>query len=305
MIILICISAGLYLGCLYVFFRITFWNSDKRKATFPKLPSGPHYDENRENMQHLVDLMNAVPYEEVWITSYDGTRLFGRYIEVKKGAPLQIQFAGYRGAATRDMAGANRIARENGINTLLVDERAHGRSGGHVTTFGIRERRDCLAWIRYAEQRFGKDTPIVLAGVPMGAAVVLMAADLNLPESVKGIIADSPYTSPKDIICKVARDLKFPVRFVWSVLWQGARLYGRFDPNKSSALEAVTRTELPILLIHGDEDRFVPVEMSSQIASAGNNVQLEIFHGGAHGISYLADTERYWNLVLDFMKKVC
>ena len=304
-LLIIAVCCLIYLGLLYLFFRLVFWNSDRRKAEGAGLPHGPHYDDVQAGMADLTARMKVIPWEEVWIRSFDGTRLYGRYLEVNPGGPLQIQFPGYRGEAERDMAGGNRVCRENGINTLLVDQRAHGRSGGHGTTFGIRERRDCLAWVQYAIGRWGKDVQITLSGVSMGAATVLMAADLPLPVNVKGILADSPYTSPEDIICQVMRGYRIPVSVFWPMLRQAARIYGHFDLRESSAVSAVRGTELPVLLIHGTDDLLVPPEMSQEIAAAGLHVQLELFPGGAHGISYLTDVGRYWRIELDFMEKVC
>lgn len=47
----------------------------------------------------------------------------------------------------------------------------------------------CLEWTKYATERFGEDTKIVLGGISMGAAIVLLAAGLDLPDTVKGILA--------------------------------------------------------------------------------------------------------------------
>lgn len=149
--------------------------------------------------------MDELTFESVFITSFDGVKLYARYYHVRDGAPLQIQFHGYRGSALLDFCGGNKLAREIGHNTLVVDQRAHGKSGGNTITFGINERYDCLSCINYAVERSGKETPIFLSGVSMDAATVLMASELNLPDNVIGIIADSPYSSPEEIIRKVCR----------------------------------------------------------------------------------------------------
>ena len=98
------IAVLLYFG-LYAVFRAVLYNTNERKARHVPLPTGEGYDEQQESMQELVDLMKEIPFEEVRVTSFDNLTLFGRYYEVKKGAPLQIQFHGYRGEAVRDMAG--------------------------------------------------------------------------------------------------------------------------------------------------------------------------------------------------------
>ena len=153
--------------------------------------------------------MEKVPYEQVYITSFDGTKLAARYYHLSDSAALQIQFHGYRSTAVRDFSGGFQLAQKMGRNLLVVDQRASGKSEGTTICFGIKEKYDCLEWIKYALERFG-DIPIMLTGVSMGGATVLMASELDLPENVKCIVSDCPYTSPYEII---AREFKFIEEF--------------------------------------------------------------------------------------------
>ncbi|MGI6737545.1 MAG: alpha/beta hydrolase [Anaerovoracaceae bacterium] len=299
------VLAGLLLAASGAVFHLVFYNSDERKSRPASIPDGEQYSENRRRIARLLEGVNARPYEEVWIRSRDGLPLYGRYYEIRPGAPTHIQFHGYRGAAVREYAACRQCEWELGVNTLLVDERAHGRSGGHVTTFGIRERGDVLAWAEYAARRFGPDCPLILSGVSMGAAAVLMAADLPLPGSVRGLIADSPYDSPKDIICTVIRDRRLPVRLLWPLVYLGGLLYGGVNLKEASALTSLQRSRLPVLIYHGTGDAFVPCEMSVRIRDRyPDRVQLEIFPGAAHGISYLSDSDRYVAVMRAFMRRV-
>lgn len=304
-ILIICaaVLAALLLALLWIF-NTAFYSSPKSRRKPLPLPNGEQYAPHRELMASLIKEMEEVPWEEVCITSFDGTKLFGRYFHTADGAPLQIQFHGYRGTAFRDFCGGNKLARKFGQNTLLVDQRAHGRSGGRVITFGVKERYDCLCWANYARERFGAETPIILAGVSMGAATVLMASDLELPENVVGIIADCPYSSPADIIRKVCGDMGFPPKLAFPFVRLSARLFGRFDLTSASAVEAVRNTKLPILILHGEDDRFVPCEMSGEIARACNGrVSRATFPGAGHGLSYMLDPKRYEKLTGDFIEK--
>ena len=85
----------------------------------------------------------------------------------------------------------------------------------------------------------------------------------------------------------------------------GALLFGKFKLWETSAVEAVRHTRIPILLIHGDDDRFVPCEMSEKIYSACvGAVELVIFPGAGHALSYFSDTPLYERTVRDFFR-VC
>ena len=191
-----------------------------------------------------------------------------------------------------------------GFNTLVVDQRAHGDSEGRTITFGIKERKDCLSWVHWANRRFGMQTPIILSGLSMGAATVLMAADLELPENVACIMADSPYSSPAAIIEKVCSDMHYPVSLCRPFIHMAAWLFGGIRLKESSAAGAVQKTNLPILLIHGEDDRFVPCDMSHEIAADNNHVQLRTFPDAGHGLAYMTDPRRYERVVLDFLLTV-
>ena len=137
----------------------------------------------------------------------------------------------------------------------------------------------------------------------MGAATVLMAAGLDLPENVKGIIADCPYSSPRDIIRKVARDMHMPDRLAWPFVKIGGRVYGGFDVDEMDAARAVKQATVPILIIHGESDSFVPCEMSDIVLENPALVMRYTFPGADHGFSYLVDTPRYRKIVTDFVEK--
>ena len=284
-------------------YRIAFYSMNEKEQDIYTIPPGKQYEAVADRILELIHEVEELPYEIVSVTARDGLHLVGRYYHFRDGAPVMILFHGYRGNGRREFAGNNRIAEQLGFNVIAVDERAHGKSGGHTITFGIKERYDCLTWANYAADRFGCGTPIILAGVSMGAATVLMASSLPLPDAVKAIIADCPYSSPKAIIQKVSSDVKLPPRLAYPFVVIGALVFGKFRLWQSSPVEAVRRTNVPILLIHGDDDRFVPCEMSEEIFDAcSSGGQLMIVPGAGHALSYFVDTELYVRTVSDFLR---
>lgn len=138
--------------------------------------------------------------------------------------------------------------RSLGYQVLLVDQRAHQKSEERYITFGVLERQDALYWARAMEQRFGAGHPLYFDGISMGAATVLMAASLPLPESVRGIIADSGFSAPKAIIGSVIRRLHLPVGpLLWLMdLW--CRLLAGTSLGAYSAPEAMAHCTIPVLL---------------------------------------------------------
>lgn len=292
----------------YICYRISFFapNRVADKDVKIHLPKGGQYDELRDGIQKSVDRMLAREYEPVWITTFDGHKLFARYYHVADGAPLQIQFHGYKSSAILDFSGGSYLAEMLGQNALVVDQRSHGQSEGTSITFGIKERKDVLCWIDYANQRFGADTKIILAGLSMGAATVLMSADLELPDNVVGIFADCPYSAPMAIIKKVCKmDMHLPTNLLAPFIKLGARIFAGFDLEESSAISAVKKSRVPILIIHGESDYFVPCDMSRQIQAANpEKVTLVTIPDAGHGLAYMVNPTKYEEAAIPFLKNI-
>lgn len=286
-------------------FRKVFYYPLESRAKPEDPLRGKQYKKFEDDIRHITKIMQSLPFEAITIESFDGTTLFGRYYHVRDGAPVQIMFHGYQSCAFRDCSGGHALSRKMGFNCLVVDQRAHGNSGGTVITYGIKERKDCLCWIRYAKNRFGRETALVLSGISMGAATILMASDLPDAKNVACIVADSPYSSPAAIIRKVCIDRHYPAFLVMPLIQLGALLFGHFRLSESSAVTSVSGTYVPVLLIHGDADGFVPCEMSWEIAAAcRSRVSVEIFPDAGHGLSYLVDPVRYELSVLNFYQSI-
>ena len=301
MVVMLLIFLTLILGIsLYTYFECFHSPADRAEDPYARI-KGEQYSDIFENMLSITRIMDRGKSEDVTIQSYDGLALKGRYYHTKDGAPTQILFHGYRSHPLRDCAGAYILGKKMGFNILAVDQRAHCKSGGRVITFGICERHDCVSWAELISKRF-PDSPIILAGLSMGAATVLMASELELPTNVCAIIADCPYSSPSAIIRKVCIDRKIPDKLAYPFIRIGARLFGGFSLNSCSAESAVRHANVPILLIHGEDDRFVPCEMSRRIHEASKEFsQLHTFPNAGHGLCYMTDPLRYEDVTTRFL----
>jgi len=293
---LVILFVGLYLIYLFAF------HNDIKDDDIYHVPNTDQYQALADRMRSGTQKMAALDFEQVYIKSPDGTMLAGRYYHLSDDAPVQLQMHGYRGNALRDFCGGFHLARRMGHNVLSVDQRAHGKSGSKTITFGVKEREDCAAWANYLYNRMGEKTPIFLCGVSMGAASVIMATELELPPTVVGVIADCPYSSPKAIIQKVCKDMKLPAKVAYPFVILAGLVYGKFAIWKSAPEKAIQNTKVPVLLLHGEDDRFVPCEMGKQLYARNKQmVRLETFPDAGHGLSYLVDTPRYEKIVRQFV----
>ncbi len=290
---------------LYLPYHIAFRSPLRGQNDIYRLPEGEQYLPRVEEMREMIRRMAAEPCERVCIESRDGLKLRGRlYLRGGADAPVDLCFHGWRATGLRDFIGGGLFLLGAGHNVLLVDQRAQGDSEGSSMTFGVKERWDCLDWLDYLRTRPELRGPVTLYGVSMGAATVLLASALPLPDEVRCIVADSPYSSPEAILGKVSREMGLPQRVALPLLRGGAALYGGFRFAGCSCTEAVRHTRVPILLIHGEEDRFVPLEMSREIAAANPAlITLLTFPHAGHGLSYLTDRARYEREVTKFCRQ--
>lgn len=276
-------------------YRVGFYAPRKKKTTDEiELPEGEIYEVYRDDFIRWATEVRAMPREDMYITSFDGLRLHGRYYECTPDAPIEIMFHGYRGSAERDLSGGVQRCFLLGHSALIVDQRCAGESEGHTITFGINEHKDCLKWVDHVLQRFGPGVKIILTGISMGAATVMTAAGTPLPENVIGLIADCGYSTPKDIILLTIRKMGLPPKLSYPFVKLGARLLGHFDLEETSPMDAMKRCKVPVFFVHGEADDFVPCDMTRQLyETCTSRKYLHTVPGAGHGLAYPADPEGY------------
>lgn len=288
----------------YICFRMAFYVPTRKGPPSDALdfPKGSIYLQYREKISQWIVETRKLPREEMCVTSFDGLKLYGNYYEYAPGATIELMFHGYRGTAERDLSGGVQRCFKLGRSALIVDQRCCGRSEGNVITFGINEHRDCLTWLEHMRKRFGEDVKVILTGISMGAGTVMIAAGAEaLPENVIGVLADCGYTSAKDIIKKVIRDMKLPADLAYPFVKLGARLYGHFDLDETSPVEALKNSKVPVIFIHGQADDFVPCYMSEEcyrVCSGGK--RLVTVPDAGHGLSYPTDPQGYLQALREF-----
>ena len=287
----------------YVCFRMAFHVPTRTAPASDEIdiPEGEIYEPFRPQMEAWTKEVRAMPREHFTVKSFDGLTLHGDYFEYAPGAPIELMFHGYRGSAERDLSGGVQRCFLLGRSVLLVDQRTSSRSEGRVISFGINKHRDCLTWVAFMVKHFGPEVKIILTGISMGAATVCMTADKNLPPNVLGILADCGYSSPKEIIQKVIGEMGIPPRLGYPFVKLGARLFGRFDLEEDSPEQALKNAKVPVIFYHGENDAFVPCDMSRRnYEVCSSRKALITIPGAGHGLSYPVDPQRYLQTLQDF-----
>lgn len=288
---------------IFLVVKGSFYSPNHYQKVTGNRPTDPKYKDALEVVSDYITALENEPCEDVYITSFDKKKLHARYYHYKDNGNVAILFHGYRATSIRDFSGGFWIFKKLGYNILLVDQRAHGLSKGHIITMGIKERKDAKSWAEYSGNKY-PNSNIALVGISMGATTVLMASVLNLPKQVKCVLADCPYAYPRDICRKVCKeDIKIPLVLGWPFLYLGSRIMG-FNLNSINLNEEIKNVKLPCLIIHGEKDGFVPPKMSKGIYENNKEfVQRYTFPNATHGMSFIIDKNRYEKLVVDFLSQ--
>lgn len=246
----------------------------------------------------LKDLMR------ITIRSRDGLTLVGHWYPAENAKRTVICVHGWHGSWYRDFGSSSEYFHSLGCNMLYVEQRCHGESEGEFISYGIKERYDVLEWLKVAK-RLGGELPIYLSGISMGATTVLMASEFLKEGEVAGITADCGFTSPHDIVKKCVQEaMHTSGGITMNAVNTVCRIHGGFSLKDVSAAEAVRHSVTPTVFFHGENDGFVPCEMSRvNFDSCAAEKEIYTFPNADHGMSYLVDTPRYQAIIEEFFTK--
>jgi pimeloyl-ACP methyl ester carboxylesterase len=238
--------------------------------------------------------LQAMPHRRLTIKARDGETLVGHFFTCPNPKRLILGMHGWRSSWCGDFGMIAPFLLQEGCCLLLPEQRGQGESGGAFMGLGALERHDCVRWANYLAGLY-PHLPLYLAGVSMGAATVLMSTELSLPGTVRGLIGDCGFTSPQAICRHVVRNnlhLSYALR--GPVAHKLCKQKNQAGLSGCSAPKALARCRLPVLLIHGSDDRFVPVEMTYENYKACSGPKhLLIVPGADHGMSYYKDPISY------------
>lgn len=251
--------------------------------------------------EHLASFL----HETVALESFDGTHLVGHWYAHPNAKRVIVALHGWRSSWDFDFGTIAPFWHDCGCSVLYAEQRAQGESDGEYIGFGLLERFDCLEWVQWVSRQTKGKLPVYLAGVSMGATTVLMAAGLELPECVKGIMADCGFTSAHDIWKHIAENnLHLRYRMHQSLADRACRGRIQFGTQDYSTLDAMEKCQVPVLFAHGSDDRFVPVSMTYENYKACRAPKrLLIVPGADHGMSHHTEPCRYEEAMLNFWRE--
>lgn len=218
-----------------------------------------------------------------------------------------------RGTTKAETLRAVPVFYDLGITSLVVSYRNDGeapQSASGTYALGATEWRDVDAAIGYARRRGARR--VLLMGWSMGGALALQAA-LESPHAdvIAGLVLESPVVDWRTVLRFHGRLLRLPAPVVAVAQnaiasnW-GATVLGSGEPIPLDRLDGVTRArELrhPILVLHSDDDGFVPSDASHALAAARPDlVTMETFQVARHTKLWNYDETRWVTAITEWVR---
>lgn len=259
----------------------------------------------RRAQEHDPEAIGA-SWESVAFPSRDGLKLRGWWFPVPNAQRALILVHGY-GAHRIDAAwGSDAIARHfltRGCSVLLFDLRGHGASDHGRLTFGVGERFDVLGALDFVRGRGFPPARMALVGVSYGAAAALIAAP-ELPE-LAAVVADSAFAEAWPVIAAKMRQVAPLLAWLHpdpAICALTRLLYG-VDLRRARPVDAAARLHgVPVLLIHGAADTYIPPRHARRLQAALPGAHLWLVPGAEHAQTYLADPDGWLTRVEAFLE---
>ncbi|HUI82878.1 MAG TPA: alpha/beta fold hydrolase [Candidatus Binatia bacterium] len=234
----------------------------------------------QKSLSHRVEKLKYIPHdlglqgESRALTSSDGIPLKAWWIPADPARGAVVVLHGMDGLDASCVLPQAKFLHDAGWSALVLDMRAHGRSGGNRIGLSVEEPRDvsaALDWLQTQPSLQGK--PLVLLGLSMGGATAIRTAAVR--HDVDAVISVSSFASFEPFMGKGME------------LWLGRlailTLYGVWTPNVQPVREIGRIPPRPVLIMHGSADRQIPVGDALLLKQAGGpDVQLWIAPGADH-----------------------
>ncbi len=266
---------------------------------------GPNFPDYVATKIETQEKFGALPFELFTITSEEGLKLVGRlYRNPKKTDKTVIMIHGYNSYGIREYCYTGFKYIEAGYNLFLPDNRACGDSEGVYCTFGIKESEDLKLWIAQVNTLFPQGE-IILQGTSLGGATVLLLSNQDIPKNVKAIISDCAYSTMTKEFTYLAKYLaNLPAFPVLNFVEMYFKRYAGCDFKSQSPLKSVAKSKLPILFIHGEEDRFIPKAQCQELYdNCTSEKEILYVPKAGHVGAYVQGKDTYYKTTLNFMKK--
>lgn len=253
------------------------------------------YFYNPSQASFMTPEERGLKYEEVSFQSSDGTRLTGWFVPAR--APRRGTIAYFHGN-TKNVSGHLRYVEwlpERGYDVFLFDYRGYGQSAGTPGPRGVHD--DCTAALAYLRGRKDIDRDrIVVFAQSLGGNYALSALADSSRAGIQAIVIEGAFASHREIARDKISGYPFPEAMRhWIV---DVLIDNRYD-----AIDAVKRLDdIPLLVIHGSDDRIVPYRHAELLYSAARGPKtLWTVPGGHHLDTFVYRQEPWRQRLIEYL----
>jgi pimeloyl-ACP methyl ester carboxylesterase len=181
------------------------------------------------------------------------------------------------------MVSRARVFAEMGFTTVMHSARDHGGSTRHPFMNAFRFAEDIEAVLKWI------DEPVLLYGHSAGAAGAIIAASLN-PDRIRLLFLEGCYARTREALLSLYRGYNrfFGIFFAPMVVLFMDIIY-RFKMDSVSPVRLAPDLDIPVLIIHGDEDQNFPLHHAWRVRDSfpGGRAELFVANGADHSGSSL------------------
>lgn len=226
-------------------------------------------------------------FEDVLFSTSDGVTLHGWFVP-GGGNITFLWLHGNAGNISHRVDHIKLIHQQLEVSIFIFDYRGYGRSEGKPSEKGTYlDTEAALEYLRSRPDADPKDK-LVLFGQSLGSGVAVETASRH---KVDAIILESPFTS-----------IRAMVRKAFPYLPSGLLVHlveARYD-----SFSKIQNIDSPLLVVHGDRDELVPIEMGQELFEAAHEPKLLYTVVGArHNDIYLVGGEDYIEALRRFMRQ--
>lgn len=252
---------------------------------------------------HATPADLGLVYTSVRIPTARARTLHAWYIAAttddERPAPTVIVLHGWGGNAALMLPLAAPL-HAAGFATLFIDARCHGASDGDSFASLPRFAEDVEHAFDWLAAQAGVDaTRIALLGHSVGAGAVLLAATRR--QGVAAVVCLAAFSHPEAMMHRWLTEKHIPERPLGRYILRFVeRTIGhRFDDI--APLHTISCVRCPVLLVHGEDDRVVPIAEARQIYAARGNTQVELLALPGNHNSF-ADFSRNFDRLIAFLR---
>lgn len=284
------ILLGHFVAIFFIFKK--FFGRTSLKAIDKSSRNTPYSAPYAEEMIRIREELEGFSFQKVNISSFDKLKLSAYYFD-KKSDKTIIMVHGLHTVAFNNFGYQIKYFLKHNYNLLVINQRTHLGSEGKYSTYGQKESKDVISWVRYIEESTSaKD--IYLYGISMGATSVAFASEYLKDSKVRFLILESIFSSVDELVEHISKSQHVPTFLFKHTMHFYSHLFAGVKWNDKRTVDALKNNTIPAIFVHGTKD-IVAIDsfFEDNYNNCLSNKYKIIVEGAPHALCALHDKDHY------------